>query len=1310
MFKQGEVVLGGRYRIEGPAGEKKSCVVFKGTRVSDDLPVAVRMLAPFVKKQPHVVARLRSRAEFVRGLEHPNLVPVLDVREDLDAFLVVETWYEALPLLRVVRGKGACSPYETAWIAGQLARGVDHLISSEAPGFDFTLSDVYADIGDLRRENEFFSMSLDRWPGLAVRLSPLALDGDGFSERALATPTDSAQPLVRSMARIVFNLVTGGMGDPLTEPVLSEKFTASLRDCLTGARQSGTCRELLWTLFGDFGPEITALLPAEQAEIGDAEVGSLLENLDKQGEELEGLLRYKTFGKQIKKQLAVLEEQRAGVLEQQRKIREDAERMRALEDRLQGEQRQVEAQRADLTRRGDELSELERKADEAAKARAEELRQREGELAALHAEQEREAERVRSELERLNVSQAGLASEKEALAERVTRYEQEQQELSNSRNAIDTERRKLAGEREQFESRSGELRGLKSDLERSRSELEEQQQSLARRQAELEARGAGISESERLILEQKELEARLETLQSKGRSLDEREAALRTKELSMESANRALAREEETLAGRMGEVDTKLSLERSRLADKEREVQSREETLAAKERDWQAKQELQRSAHDEKESLVAELRKKLDGVTAELGNVTAEKQRLESDQQRLQVSQQSLGQRSDSLDRERTDLKALEDKLRKEIQDEGENRAREHRALERRIVLYRRFTRFGVPAAAAVIIGLGALVVAKPKFPENASAVHSMPEWKQEWLRRDLAEDIGKKVAASEWREALAQLHYYSQGFSRRPDDIMNAAKQTSAELAKEYDAAPDKFPTTYQDRDGHTVPLLHALQALASWGIPDAERLYHHLHARESLRLALTERALGARADALRSIVELRRLYPDVQSWHAAVASTLMPLIASSIGEAMKLLEPGSSGQELTKEFREVFSSDQVIKDLKVLEETGIKEAMALRVAAEAMGEMMKSGTPDNAALANFIAARLAEDWPVEIRTKLIAVMMDHIKHFRGQLRKDGMSFVDALESIQEKPQEEIAVAQALWKHQKDDYIPDWFSKEQRRELYGFIGDVLTKHANRNPDVHDAYQFAANEGDEEGMYWSGRGKIGVALAPNNGNANGPVMVVQRQKDFDDGRYLLEEAAKSEDPHVRQEAYWVLAETDLLLGKNALAVDEARKAHEAGKNMKSMNLLMRALRAAQDPAGAAEQMALALQASKSAREAPKDPQSLPLLNEALGGLAELFKAGAKPDAALVDELTQQFKITPAEDKMTAMRFAFRANWKYSGFPPFTGLSEDERTKGFFEDLWEASRANDEAARKSAEANGLNWQKDKETAIREVLGR
>jgi hypothetical protein len=1315
VFKQGDVVLGGRYRIEGPAGEKKSCVVFRATRVADSLAVAMRMLAPFVRKQPHVVARLRTRAEFAMGLEHPNLVPVLDVREELDAFLVAETWYEALPLLRVVRGKGACSPYETAWIAGQLSRGVDHLISSGAPGFDFTLSDVYADIGDLRREMDFFSMTVDRWPGLAVRLSPLALDGDGFSERALATPTDSAQPLVRSMARVVFNLVTGGMGDPLTEPVLSEKFTASLRDCLTGARQSGSCRELLWTLFGDFGPEITALLPPEQAEAGisDDEVGSLLDTLDKQGEELEGLLRYRTFGKQIKRQLAVLEEQRAGVLDQQRKIKDDDDRLRALENRLQSEQRQMESLRGELSRRGDEISELEKKADEQARARAEELREREQELAALHAEQERERERVRGELERLNVGQEGLAQEKQALAERVSRYEQEQIDLAKGREAIDAERRKLDAERDDIEGRTNEFRSLKADLERSRGELEEQRQSLARRQSDLEARGAEISESERLSIEQKELEARIEALGAKGKSLDEREAALRTKELSLDSANRALSREEESLTGRMGDLESKLSLDRGRLAEKEREIQTREQTLAEKERDWQRKQEQQRSIQDEKEGLVSELRKKLEGVSTELDSVTAEKQRLEDEHRRLQESQQALGQRSTSLDRERVDLKSLEEKLRKELQADGENRAKENRALERRIVFYRRFMRFGVPAAAAVILGLGALVMAKPKFPESASAVRGMPEWKQEWLRKDLVEDIGKRVNAGEWRESLGSLSYYEQGFSRRPDDVMGFAKQTCAALAKEYDADPRGFPATYSDKEGHTVPIGPSLAGLAGWGIQDADRLHLLLSAREALRQALEERSLKARGEALRAVVELRRFYPDNESWRMAVSPVLTPLVATSIGEAVSLLAPGSSGSELSKGFQEVFSSEQVLRDLKLLEDGGMKEASALRVAAEALGEMTKGGTPDTGALVIFISDRLGEDWPVEIRTKLIAVLMAHVDRFREQLRKDRKSFVDALEGTEGKSAELLAVANALWKHLQRDYVPDWFSKEQRRELYAFIGDALTVHHGDRVSVHDAYQLAANEGDEEGMYWSGRGKIGVAIGTGESSAEDAPMVVKLQKEYEEGRFLLEEASKSENKQIRQEALWVLAETDLMLGRYAGAVDEARRANEAGKGMKSAGMLLRALRAryaeSADAAVGAEVVTAAAEASKMVREASGDPAALVLLNEALGAFADVFKGGVKPDQAAREELARQFEITPSEDKLVGMRFAFRANWKYSGYPPYEGLAEEERGREFFADLWESARAGDVPAREAAERNGLPWQKDKETALKEALG-
>ena len=264
MLQRGDILLGGRYRIDEPAGEKKACLVFKAKRVSDGTPVALRMLAPFLLRQPHIVARLKSRAEFAMGMEHPNLTRVHEVSEEGGSFVIAESWHEALPLLRVVRGKGACSPYEAAWIAHQLALGVDHLISSGAPGFEFTLSDVHADIGDLRRETEFFSMPVHQWPGLVVRLNPLALDGDGFSERDLALPVDTTRSLVRGVARIVFYLVTGGMGDPLTEPVLSEKFTEVLQGCLAGEADYKTARELLWKLFGEFGPEFTAILSGQE--------------------------------------------------------------------------------------------------------------------------------------------------------------------------------------------------------------------------------------------------------------------------------------------------------------------------------------------------------------------------------------------------------------------------------------------------------------------------------------------------------------------------------------------------------------------------------------------------------------------------------------------------------------------------------------------------------------------------------------------------------------------------------------------------------------------------------------------------------------------------------------------------------------------------------------------------------------------------------------------------------------------------------------------------------------------------------------
>jgi hypothetical protein len=1326
VFQRGDHLLGGRYRIEDLAGEKKSCIVFKANAVAGGAPVAVRVLAPFVLRQPHVVSRLRSRAEFAMGMDHPNLTQVVELGDEAGAFVIVESWHEALPLLRVVRGKGACSPYEAAWLAARLARGVDHLISCGAPGFDFTLSDVYADIGDLRRETEFFSMPVHQWPGLAVRLSPLALDGDGFSERALATPTDSAQPLVRSVARIIFNLVTGGMGDPLSEPVLSEKFTASLRDCLTGARQAGTCRELLWTLFGDFGPEISALLPsaAEAKVAADGEVGSLLEDLDRQGEELEALLRYKSFGKQIKKQLAVLEEQRAGVMEQQRRMREDGERLQALEDRLRAERDQLASQRDELGRRGSELAEKERAADEAARARAAELRERELELEALHAEQERERTQVRAELERLRVSQEGLAHEKQALSDRVARYEKEQQELAASREALEAGRRKLDAERDEIEGRVAEFKRLKSELEQSGRELEEQRQALARRQTEIETKGVGLSSverelSERLAAEQRELVAKIEAVQAKNRALDEREEALRTKEASLASTNQALAREEEVLAGRLGEVDAKLAEERHRLTDKEREIQAREEALAAQEREWQAKLERQRAVQDEKESLVEELRGKLAGVSGELEAVTAEKQRLEAEQSRIAASQEALGERSDSIGRERLDLKAVEEKLRREIQEESESRSRENKALERRIVRYRRIVRFGVPVAAALILGLGVLLLAKPAFPDSAADVRNLPEWKQEWLRRDLAKEIDGKIAAGEWRGALGSLHYHALGFSRRPDDVMEAARRTCGELAKEWQAGPEAFETTFRDHEGQRVPISPALGELASWGIPDAERIHLHLDAREALRQAQEERSLGARAKALRAIVELKRHYPDLVTWKTAVAPVLTPLVAGSIGEAMALLAPGNSGRDLSKGFREVFSSEQVIEDLRQLEDAGIREAAALRVAAEALAEMTRSELPDAVALAGFLADRVAEDWPVEVRAKLVEVLVAHVGSFRDRLKEGGGSFVDALES-RDKPADLVRLAGKLWARLRGDYPTGWFSGRQLGELYGFVGDVLTDHRAVPVNVHEAYQTAAEQGDKESAYWTGRGHVGAAVDERPGEGE-PDLEVTRAEDFAKGVALLEAASASKERQVRLESLWLLSEMHLRVGRLREASGFSRQAWDTAPVLKSAKLNLQILLAlhgeAPDPALLEELSQRAVAAAAMVREAPEAELAEAAAKATAEGVLELsFQAfsrrveeAGEPPAALLAELARQFDLRGPQDRFAGLRYSHRANWKGARRPPFEGLSEDEGRRRYVEDTWESANLGFAAARAVAEKIGLRWDLDKAAAVSEWLG-
>jgi serine/threonine protein kinase len=112
-------VFGGQYRIQERMGSGGMGAVYRGTQLSVDRPVAIKVIAPEIEQTAQHVQRFRREAEALAKLQHPNTVHLLDfgvtdegrlymVMEllsgmDLEAQMAQYGSVELAPALRIVR-------------------------------------------------------------------------------------------------------------------------------------------------------------------------------------------------------------------------------------------------------------------------------------------------------------------------------------------------------------------------------------------------------------------------------------------------------------------------------------------------------------------------------------------------------------------------------------------------------------------------------------------------------------------------------------------------------------------------------------------------------------------------------------------------------------------------------------------------------------------------------------------------------------------------------------------------------------------------------------------------------------------------------------------------------------------------------------------------------------------------------------------------------------------------------------------------------------------------------------------------------
>jgi serine/threonine-protein kinase len=116
-----DIVLAGRYELEGELGHGGMATVYRGTDRVLHRPVAVKVLAAHHARDLDFVARFRREAQAAARLNHPNVVAVYDTGEDGDRYFIVMELVDGHTLQEVLRERGPLSPDEAAAIAEQAA-------------------------------------------------------------------------------------------------------------------------------------------------------------------------------------------------------------------------------------------------------------------------------------------------------------------------------------------------------------------------------------------------------------------------------------------------------------------------------------------------------------------------------------------------------------------------------------------------------------------------------------------------------------------------------------------------------------------------------------------------------------------------------------------------------------------------------------------------------------------------------------------------------------------------------------------------------------------------------------------------------------------------------------------------------------------------------------------------------------------------------------------------------------------------------------------------------------------------------------
>ncbi len=114
------IILGGEYELQEWIGEGGMATVYKGRRVRDGVPVAIKILRPHLSNNTEFLERFAREASSISQLSHPHMVQILGRGVEGEIHYIVMEYVPGENLKQFLRRRGRLSPEEAISIAVQV--------------------------------------------------------------------------------------------------------------------------------------------------------------------------------------------------------------------------------------------------------------------------------------------------------------------------------------------------------------------------------------------------------------------------------------------------------------------------------------------------------------------------------------------------------------------------------------------------------------------------------------------------------------------------------------------------------------------------------------------------------------------------------------------------------------------------------------------------------------------------------------------------------------------------------------------------------------------------------------------------------------------------------------------------------------------------------------------------------------------------------------------------------------------------------------------------------------------------------------